>query len=326
MRTVEFVQSFCLLPTIKSLRLEGANVEGLLAASELAFFQIENPVAALPLPRVNAFFEEIARSETGPGVPTAIARQYSLANLSDWGHFILACPDLLTACQTARLPEAGVLTNNRISLEINGAMATFNHHYTTSDSVGQQWSSMFSMFMTIDGFRAACGPDWMPLEMDVATPYVSALEAEFDLSGVVVRTDQRANRIRFRTTDLAQRMGVVSSDGLSMRHVPASSQARLVEIMDALNPDITPSQQVIAELMDMSPRTRQRRLTEEGVTFFGVIDRWRMGRATQLLFDPRLPVSEVATRLHYSNSSHFSRAFRRCTGMKPNEFRDSPLP
>lgn len=122
-----------------------------------------------------------------------------------------------------------------------------------------------------------------------------------------------------------QRMAGVSSDGLSMRHVPASSQARLVEIMDALNPDVVPSQQVIAELMDMSPRTLQRRLTDEGGTFFGVIDRWRMGRAMQLLLDPRLPVSEIAARLHYSKSSHFSRVFRRWTGMKPNEFRESEL-
>ena len=44
-------------------------------------------------------------------------------------------------------------------------------------------------------------------------------------------------------------------------------------------------------------------------------------RATQMLREEGLSVSEVAFRLGYNDVSNFSRAFRRWTGQSPSDFR-----
>jgi AraC family transcriptional regulator len=52
-----------------------------------------------------------------------------------------------------------------------------------------------------------------------------------------------------------------------------------------------------------------------------VIDR-RLHRARDLLINqPELPIEQIALRLGFSSSSHFSSAFRRRTGLAPTDFR-----
>ena len=52
-----------------------------------------------------------------------------------------------------------------------------------------------------------------------------------------------------------------------------------------------------------------------------VMDR-RLHRARDLLIDrPDLPIEQIALRLGFSSSSHFSSAFRRQTGLTPTDFR-----
>jgi AraC family transcriptional regulator len=54
-----------------------------------------------------------------------------------------------------------------------------------------------------------------------------------------------------------------------------------------------------------------------------VMDR-RLHRACDLLIDrPELPIEQIALRLGFSSSSHFSSAFRRQTGLTPTDFRNT---
>src|SRR5580658_9686500 len=56
-----------------------------------------------------------------------------------------------------------------------------------------------------------------------------------------------------------------------------------------------------------------------------VMDR-RLHRARDLLINhPELPVEQIALRLGFSSSSHFSSAFRRQTGLTPTDFRKTCL-
>ena len=48
----------------------------------------------------------------------------------------------------------------------------------------------------------------------------------------------------------------------------------------------------------------------------------RIERAKQLLQDPAMRVHEVAEQVGYSDVAHFSKSFKRFTGMTPGEYRD----
>ncbi|WP_437925524.1 AraC family transcriptional regulator [Sorangium sp. So ce291] len=76
----------------------------------------------------------------------------------------------------------------------------------------------------------------------------------------------------------------------------------------------------LAERLRMSPRTLQRRLSDEGTSLHALLDEVRRGRAASLL-EADMAIGEVAYLLGYSEPSAFHRAFRRWTGETPEAFR-----
>ena len=74
----------------------------------------------------------------------------------------------------------------------------------------------------------------------------------------------------------------------------------------------------VAKRLFFHRRTLSRRLRTEGTTFQRVLDEVRFEAARHLLEYTRLPVTEVAASVGYSETSAFSRAFRRWSGGPPS--------
>lgn len=85
-----------------------------------------------------------------------------------------------------------------------------------------------------------------------------------------------------------------------------------------------PSVHDIARALGMSQRTLQRRLTEDGLTFKGVIDAVRRDLALPHVHRGELPLAEIASRAGYAQQSAFFRSFRRWTGTTPAQARRAP--
>lgn len=84
-----------------------------------------------------------------------------------------------------------------------------------------------------------------------------------------------------------------------------------------------PELDAVARGLGLSPRTLERRLQREGLSFRGVVDETRFSYARELLANPRARLSEIALLLGYSEQSAFSRAFRRWAGVSPARYRAS---
>lgn len=74
---------------------------------------------------------------------------------------------------------------------------------------------------------------------------------------------------------------------------------------------------VVASQLGMSRHTLFRKLRAEGVTFKRVVDELRRDLATKYLCDRKLAVNETAYLLGFSDSTAFSRAYKRWTGRSP---------
>ena len=72
-----------------------------------------------------------------------------------------------------------------------------------------------------------------------------------------------------------------------------------------------------AEAAGMSVRTLQRRLLDADLTYHQLLNEVRLVTAMRLLIGPEMSVAEIALALGYSDSAHFSRAFKRLTGEAP---------
>jgi AraC-like DNA-binding protein len=77
----------------------------------------------------------------------------------------------------------------------------------------------------------------------------------------------------------------------------------------------------IARQLGMSLRTLERRLGSEGLTFSGLLSKFRADLAKRYLREEDLAISKIAWLLGYQDVSAFTHAFKRWTGKSPREAR-----
>jgi len=77
----------------------------------------------------------------------------------------------------------------------------------------------------------------------------------------------------------------------------------------------------LAAALHFSPRTLQRKLQEQGLSFSQLLDEVRRELAERYLADPGFDLTDLAFLLGYSEHSAFTRAFKRWTGRSPAEHR-----
>lgn len=82
-----------------------------------------------------------------------------------------------------------------------------------------------------------------------------------------------------------------------------------------------PTLENVASALHLSPRTLQRRLGSQGLSFHTLLETTRLALAQDYLANPTLSLTEIALLLGYSEQSAFTRAFRRWTGHTPRQAR-----
>ncbi|MCP3689090.1 MAG: helix-turn-helix transcriptional regulator [Gammaproteobacteria bacterium] len=76
----------------------------------------------------------------------------------------------------------------------------------------------------------------------------------------------------------------------------------------------------VTNALGVSPRTLQRRLADNGLSFSQLADETRFLSARQLITQGR-KLSDVAGELGYADAGSFTRAFQRWTGLTPLKYR-----
>jgi AraC-like DNA-binding protein len=84
-----------------------------------------------------------------------------------------------------------------------------------------------------------------------------------------------------------------------------------------------PTLEAVAANFAISPRSLQRKLQEEGVTYQQLVDQARKSLALQYLASGRHPLKEISYILGYNEVSAFSRAFKRWTGAAPMHYQSA---
>ncbi len=175
------------------------------------------------------------------------------------------------------------------------------------------------------GFRPAMR------EFRIAAPAGRSIEGLQAWFGAPLRFGQARNEIIFDSRLLAQPSLHADpalcevlwhhAKGLMRRESPGTDFIAAVRAAIAPRPGLCSATLTeVASHLAMSPRTIQRRLAENGLTFLQLADEVRRERSMSLLAEAT-PLGEVAYQLGFSEPSSFHRAFKRWTGMAPGEFR-----
>ena len=108
---------------------------------------------------------------------------------------------------------------------------------------------------------------------------------------------------------------------LKKHDLRARVYARLLEFLPAGDC----SREKVARSMSMSESAFQKKLKADGTTYQEVLDETRSELARHYLGKSGISISEAAFLLGFTDSSNFSRAFKRWTGVSPTEYRDGGM-
>lgn len=153
--------------------------------------------------------------------------------------------------------------------------------------------------------------------------------------GCSVRFGEKQNAYHFRKEDLD--LPLMTADNelfkvlqeyceVVLRDKSRNSPPIVVDVERAIADRLASgeaSQEEIARVLGMSPRTLSRRLAEENTTFFKTLEQLRQALATSYLRDSDFVLAEIAFLLGYSGLSSFNDAFKRWTGQTPGQFRSA---
>lgn len=110
---------------------------------------------------------------------------------------------------------------------------------------------------------------------------------------------------------------------LEMAKIP-SCEGVSARVMDALQQRVGHAElsiDKIAEDINLSKRTLQRRLQQQQANFAQLRDSMRFHYAIKYLIDEHMSVDTVSKALDFSDRTSFTNAFKRWTGLSPSVFR-----
>ncbi|MTW19590.1 helix-turn-helix transcriptional regulator [Allochromatium palmeri] len=203
--------------------------------------------------------------------------------------------------------------------------------FQNSPCIGlSEWKAIAGI---IDIVRSAAGPDWCPTEITFVSrgrPSDAALGA---YGNTRILTGQPCSSVLVAAVDMA-RTGIDrqlkpdhTEEAPIHPHAPSSlgDGWDLVTALRALiRPYLAqghPHLSLVAEIVGMSERTLQRRLAQSGSTYSDIVQEARFSIASDLIADSDLNIADIAFAAGYDNAPHFSRAFKRLTGMTPRDYR-----
>lgn len=193
------------------------------------------------------------------------------------------------------------------------------------------WAAFVTKFI-----RLVFRPDYCPLQVRLMWPPPIGFEHKYqEYFGVPVEFSAPANELYFKADDLDIPLPA-SNVELARHHdqvvveflasidkssLPAKVRAKLIEFL----PSGECSKERVARALNMSIRAFHNKLEKEGASYQELLDNTRKELAEQYIAKMDMSISEVAYLMGFSDSSNFSRSFKRWTGMSPKEFRASLL-
>lgn len=170
------------------------------------------------------------------------------------------------------------------------------------------------------------------LAVDFVNPRPADVRPYVDFFGGPVRFGQASTRVLMALRDLERPLR--GADAALLALLDAQAEHLLQEVAAVSEPVgvwrqalvglIRSGRTSLADLahsLQMSPRSLQRRLTEQGHTFQTLLSQTRQQLAEAYLRDANVELAEVALLLGYSEQSAFTRAFRQWTGQAPLQWR-----
>lgn len=325
------LRASALSPFVNFLEIVGTPTEKLLQRANLSVYALDDPHALLPRHQAFCFLEAAARREGIDNLGWLVGKRSSIQKLGAFGRLVTEAITLHDAIARAIQLIGLFNSGERFWLGAQGDRAWLGQEFFNLDGLDPHHASHFSLTLMLELIQQVAGSHWYPQEIYLQTCHLGRPD-NHPLARAQIDTTQGITAIVFPRSflNLPLQCAVTSNGHQDYTFLQTSAPAlhfvgSLQQAIAPLLGESYPSVQVAAEISQMSVRTLQRRLAEEGLSYSRLVEQTRFKRATVWLQDPTLKLMEIAAELGYRDAAHFTRAFKRWTGMSPREFRAQNL-
>lgn len=315
------------------LRRTGAPADRFLESARLPRDLTQDDERLVPHRFVARLLEDAARAE---GVET-FGLQMGLAARVDAfgsvGRKLYGASSVYDALTVIERIGPNLHTGERYWLAVvDGEVRLHHRFHRTLAGAGSQ-AELYALGCVLSFLRSAAGPSWRPPRIHVqqGTPrhirdleVVAGTDLVFDqgVTAVVIPRAILALPLRRPGLDTPMPAEDAAAPGRAApepaRALPQALRQLLIPLLRQPDLDLP----AVAAATGLSTRTLQRRLEIAGTSYARVLADARAERAQRLLLEsPDLPVARIGREVGYDDPAHFTRAFRRWTGVTPGGFR-----
>jgi AraC-like DNA-binding protein len=309
----------------------GAPVDERLEDSKLPAELAETPERPCPSRALYGVIDRLADDAGVSDVGLKVGARTRIRSLGGFGHEVANAATLGNAIRTAQRLMPAVHTGRSLTLSCDGPRARLSSRLDEAQLSPSPWDDHFVLLLMIDLVRMAAGPGWRPEAVAIQTPGVEGLRDCAPLANARIRCGADTTMVTFPRALLHQRLAsgrAAASVSESSAHgrfdatpLPTELTGSLQAVVECLLAEDSSDLATTAAIIGTSRRTLQRQLRASGDTFSHVLARARLARARGLLDETPFRVIDIAFELGYSDHAHFTKAFRRWTGLTPRAYR-----
>ncbi|PVZ19518.1 MULTISPECIES: AraC family transcriptional regulator [unclassified Pseudomonas] len=294
--------------------------------------QLRSPTLSLNLANYCQVMEEAARQTGCDNFGLHYGQQFQPQALGLLGYIGLCSGTLEEALVNFTQAFPLHQHNTLIELVDQGESYRFDYQVRQPGIGARRQDAELTLGMAANLMRHVLGPRWAPREVHFEHCRPADWQAHRELFDAPVHFGQACNSLVIAKHDLAGRMMpgrdpvllMLVKDSLRQLSGLAGSPDLLAQAGDAVRHALhlgEPSLERVACQLQLGEATLQRRLREHGLCFSQLVEQVRRDLALRHLREQSLSISELAPLLGYSETSAFSRAFRRWFGVSPRQWR-----
>ncbi|WP_457676423.1 helix-turn-helix domain-containing protein [Thiolapillus sp.] len=272
-------------------------------------------------------FLDIAVRETGRHDLAFLAGDLPLDHYGHAGRKVLEASNLFRAMQMLSITGKSETSVSNFFLSHGDGHAWFCFGPLGGSAVQRQQIELYRVRVILVLLQTALGTDWMPEVVrlrytDPASvannPLLASLNIEFDagLTGVALPLEALATPMPPVPWDIQRN----DMEGLPVDPLTVDSLTAFRRLLVSYLP-FRPNVEMMADVTGISRRTIQRFLQDNDLNFSALLDQVVFNQAVSWLSDSDMAITEIAYRLGYGDVAHFSRSFRRLTGLAPSKYR-----
>jgi AraC-like DNA-binding protein len=300
----------------------GAPKRRLLEQSGLCERVLEDPEAIIPAHQAWGFIGLAAQKE-GIDDLGLVAGDMSIQDYGAFSERLLQVPNLNQAlkafCQLAHheysRADFYVSRSDRATWFCRGPIE--------GTEAEKKHVELLVLTMMIATVRLAAGPDWQPPVVFLQSKNSAIVEDHHLFSRTTVRFENRVTAFEVPQHLLPQQLPqtIASAAKRGYDRLEHEFPVAIRQVVGCMLVAGVPQLRSVAEAVGGSVRTLQRRLSDVNMTFSAILEEAKMKAANRLITQSDRTLSQIAHELGYSDQAHFTRAFRRWTGVSPGEFR-----